>query len=312
MRLFSCSVFFLFSFCVFAEERPPFISSYQVGKQENFRVILNPELLFLQAGQEDLRYALIDQEKWISMQGAKYAPSLRFTLGFQTIYDDNDLIFSYIRCHTKKTQNTKSFSGDLFSVYWFSDLTLPLYSLASTWRLKLDAVDAYIKKRLSIGDACLLGWGLGFRAGVLNQSLKMERVGSSPLFGQSTTQSMSWYIGPKIAGFCRFLFPYSFYFSSESALHFLWTKYRLSYREKEGSFSKARLENLDRIQSPFELTFSLGWQRLFSIEVHGDFAFKAAFFLFPQENQLAYIPSCSAKRGDLYLIGFGASSRFDF
>lgn len=279
-------------------------SAYQVGIKEKFRVILQPELNFLRPFQENLSYARAQNEIFSSGNPEVLVPSVRVSLGFQTTYDFNDLIFSYTRYHTKQKTSLKQ--ENLLLINWFLQELSTVNSLQTFWRVEIDSLEAVCKKTLLIGEFFQPALAFGLKGGIFKQKFQID----APNHISSFNRSNSWFLGPKFQLFSTFLFPYGFYFGFEGALDLLYTDFSLSHRET-GTDPQTRNLQIKQIAAAQQMSLSLGFSRLMSKEVHVNFALKGLVFLYPDQNQMARLFQSNSS-GSFSLLGIGLFSRFDF
>lgn len=278
-------------------------SAYQVGMEEKFRVILQPELNFLRPFEENLSYARAQNEIFSSGNSGVFVPSIRVSLGFQTTYDFNDLIFSYTRYHTKQKTSLKR--EGLVPINWFLQELSTVNSLQTLWRVEIDSLEAVCKKSLLIGKFFQPALAFGLKGGVFKQKFQIDAADIS-----SFNRSNSWFLGPRFQLFSTFLFPYGFYFGFEGALDLLYTDFSLSHREK-GTNPQLRNLQIKQIAAEQEMSLSLGFSRLMSKEVHVNFALKGLVFFYPDQNQMTRLFPSNLS-GNFSLLGMGLFSRFDF
>ncbi|MEM8628551.1 MAG: hypothetical protein AAGF04_00520 [Chlamydiota bacterium] len=297
---------------LFAEEAASCLyscSACRVGYEEDFRVILQPEFLFLRAEEGLLEYAIEPTGAIALVRQTAFIPSFRINLGVQTDYDFHDFLLSYTRYHSKKKAEVHSETDSILPLLWFLD-PMQAALLRVSWRLDLDAVDLWLKKRVFLGSCCRVGWGYGLRGGVVRQKIYLSSITeSSAVEKQSQNQSDSWCVGPKLwmAGDC--FWSEHAYCLFETALCLLYNHYHLEHTETSAS---SRNETMGEISNAREITFGIGYSRSWSTEFHCDLSARAYYFSFPGENRLPGLLVPGSGKGDLSLIGVGLSTRFDF
>ncbi|MEL7432245.1 MAG: Lpg1974 family pore-forming outer membrane protein [Chlamydiota bacterium] len=305
----SSGFFLLATLCASEKEEMYDFRPYQVGREWDFRVILQPEVLFLRPYEGLLECAIEHEKEIATMKQTQFVPSFRISLGFQTDYDGNDLLFSYMRYHNCRKEDLSS-NGLVESIVWFLDDPTFVSFLQTSWQIKLDLLDIYMRKQISIGSSFRLGLRFGMRGGILDQTIKIKRTVNT-LQEESSNTSDQWFLGPKWGLDGTFLLSRHFYFAYEAAYHLLYGKYVLDHRE-QGTFEKKRHLDVEGIKSASELAAGFGYAFLFSEEFHADFSCKVYYLAFPAENQCVRLLVPGAGAGDLSFLGVGICARFDF
>jgi hypothetical protein len=274
----------------------------------------------------------------VAYQNVKYEPGFKVGFGFNTNYDGWVFRGEYTWLHqtvstspiTAPTLNSGA-AGTWYASDWFTYYNSAVgvnsgAAVSSSWKMKLDMVDAVFARPFYEGAQLTVTPYGGLRALWLRQNLNIQLLNTALVTtSSSSNRSSCWSLGPTTGVGGHWLLGWGFRFEGNAAGSILYTQYtKVQHSEQDANALlsgaqgvKSSLTDLNVLRPVGQLAVGLGWGSYCgSNECYFDISAGYEFLYFWDQNVMrewvgsiqGYVNAVSA----LQMHGMTATVRFDF
>jgi len=266
----------------------------------------------------------------VAHQNFKYEPGFKVGFGFNTDYDNWVFRAEYTWLHesvsTGAIEDPTLPNGtpvNWETNHWFQLTDSSLTSIASTWKLKLDMLDAVMQRPFYQGTKLTVTPFGGLRALWLRQKFTLTGIDDiAPATRISTNRSNSWALGPVTGVGGHWLLGGGFRFEGNALASLLYTRYTKIWNSDEplpNRIFKSSWKNVGAVRPAAQLNLGLGWGRYFHgcnrdcyLDISIDYEFLEFWSQNMMRNFVESLGGFSGDIGDLQIHGLTATARFDF
>jgi len=268
-------------------------------------------------------------------QRFNYEPGFKVGFGFNTDYDNWAFRAEYTWLH--ETINTGATSAPVLPTGvagvwsandWFAeptveDVAATAPAFASTWKLKLDMVDAGMTRPFYEGTRLTVTPFGGLRGLWLRQKMNVSALDATgATVSTSNSRSNSWAVGPATGVGGHWLLGGGFRFEGNAMASLLYTRYtKISVTESDlGVLAvSSSVRDVSAVRPIAQLNVGIGWGMYFhgcSSDTYLDISLDYEFLEFWNQNMMRNFDSqllgFADDIGDLQMHGLTATVRFDF
>jgi hypothetical protein len=287
--------------------------------------------------------------KKLLVQDFEYKPGFQVGLGWSGGKDHWTLYAEYTWLHGTTHTSANAPAPGVESVngvalpqngIWFPTSWLGNYfinenatSISSSWKYKIDLIDAQISRPYYSGTRFLVEPFFGLRGALIRQHLDLtaNTLATTDVATPSATREVDYQsraagIGPRVGVNGNWHLGYGIRFIGNAAASVLFTGYdvkqNIASPDATGTFrfpQSTKIDDYNALRPSVDLSLGLGWGSYLNCRrFHMDLAATYDFSVFFEQNMMRYLAditsyaSSGAACGNLYLQGLTVETRFDF
>lgn len=201
-------------------------------------------------------------------------------------------------------------------------------SVSSTWKYKIDLIDAQISRPFYSGTRFILEPFFGLRGSLIRQQLNITTNNLNSGTGVNGPEIVTHHsfrsigIGPRAGFNGDWHFGYGLRFIGNTAINLLYTSFDARRNAPPGGIGRlpeiVTLDDYNALRPNLDMSLGLGWGSYFNCRrFHFDVAATYDFSIFWGQNMMNYLANeiraiGSPVGGDLFLQGLTIQTRFDF